>query len=231
MSRAKQAIASGRPVTAVNPGGVALPVIDVLARHGCDCLFVDCERTPVSVESVPVLARAAQARGMSALLRSPSKDPAILTRYLDCGVDGLILPQVESLDECAMLVRTARYATKGRESELLLVAQIESAPAVERVDSLAAAPGIDLFLIGPNDLAHSMGFLGDTSRPELRAAVEHAAERLRAANRPFGLPATAESASGWIARGARLLYLTLDQLVGASLGAFRKAMNGAVPRP
>ena len=225
MSRAKEAIASGRPVIAVNPGGVALPVVDILARHGCDCLFIDCERTPVSVESVPVLARAAQARGMSALLRSPSKDPAMLTRYLDCGVDGLILPQVESLDECAMLVRTARYATKGRESELLLVAQIESAPAVERVDALAGAPGIDLFLIGPNDLAHSMGFLGDTSRPELRAAVEHAAERLRACNRPFGLPATPETVSGWIGRGARLLYVTLDQLVATSLGDFRRAMT------
>ena len=224
MSRAKEAIQAGRPVVAVNPGGVAFPVIDILARHGCDCLFVDCERTPVSVESVPVLARAAQARGMSALLRSPSKDPAILTRYLDCGVDGLILPQVESLDECAMLVRTARYATKGRESELLLVAQIESAPAVERVDALAGAPGIDLFLIGPNDLAHSMGFLGDTSRPELRAAVEHAAERLRACNRPFGLPAAAETARDWIGRGARLLYITLEQLLAMALGRFREAL-------
>ena len=224
MSRAKQAIQAGRPVIAVNPGGVALPVVDILARHGCDCLFVDCERTPISVESVPVLARAAQARGMSALLRSPSKDPAMLTRYLDCGVDGLILPQVESLDECAMLVRTARHATKGREAELLLVAQIESAPAVARVDELATAPGIDLFLIGPNDLAHSMGFLGDTSRPELRAAVDRATERLRACRRPFGLPATPETASDWIARGARLLYVTLDQLVATSLGEFRRAM-------
>src|SRR5690625_7842401 len=60
----KRAIQQGEPVLAVNPGGVAPPVVDMLAACHADALFIDCERTPVSIESVHLLARCAQARGM-----------------------------------------------------------------------------------------------------------------------------------------------------------------------
>lgn len=221
---AKAKLAAGAPVIAVNPGGVSLPAADMLARLGADCLFIDCERAPVSVDAVPAMARAAQAGGISALVRSESHDPAILTRYLDCGVDGLILPQVESRAECDMLVATARAATKGRERELFLIAQIESTGGVAALDAIATAPGIDLCLIGPNDLAHSMGYLGDTSRPEVIEEVRECATRLRAHGRPFGLPCTAATVGEWRARGAAFFYVGLEGLIAPSLAEFRKAL-------
>lgn len=221
---AKTKLAAGAPVIAVNPGGASLPAADMLARLGADCLFIDCERTAISVDSVPALARAAQAGGISALVRSESRDPAILTRYLDCGIDGLVLPQVESRAECDMLVATARAATRGRERELLLVAQIESTRGIAALDAIATAPGIDLCLIGPNDLAHSMGYLGDTSRPELIEAVRECAGRLRALGRAFGLPCTAATIGEWRHRGAAFFYTTLEGLLAPSLADLRKAI-------
>ena len=59
----RAAISQGRCVMAVNLGGVALPAVDMIARAGADCLFVDCERTPIGIESVPALSRAARANG------------------------------------------------------------------------------------------------------------------------------------------------------------------------
>jgi 4-hydroxy-2-oxoheptanedioate aldolase len=220
---AKDRIGAGRAVVAVNPGGVALPVVEAAAALGAGVLFIDCERTAISVESVPALARTAQALGMSALVRSPSHDPALLTRYLDCGVDGLILPAVESAAVCAMLLDTAATAAGRRAADLLLVAQIESVPGLERWDEIAAAPGIDLVLIGPNDLSHSMGFRGDTGRPEVVEAVAALAARLRAKGRAFGLPVTPDSAADWVSRGATFLYTTLQTLLAPGLGAVGRA--------
>ncbi|WP_029005412.1 HpcH/HpaI aldolase family protein [Azorhizobium doebereinerae] len=223
--RAKTAIQQGRAVLAVNPGGVALPAVEALAACGADCLFIDCERTAVSVESIPALARAAQACGMSAVVRVMGKDPAQIIRALDCGVDGIVLPQAESADDCHMLVAAARAATRGREGELLLIAQIESVAAHQRLEAMAAVPGVDLFLIGPNDLAHAMGFLGDTARPELKAAVDDIMARLAALGRPFGLPATTASAPDLVARGATFLYATLEGLLRPGVAALRGAMG------
>jgi len=221
--RAKDMIEAGRPVVAVNPGGASLPAVDALVACGADCLFIDCERTAVGIESVPMLARAAQARGVSAVVRSWSKDPAILTRYLDCGIDGLVLPQVEDPRECAALRAVARAATRGREGTLLLIAQIESVAGHRRLDEIAGAPGIDLILVGPNDLSHSMGFLGDTTRPDLVAAVDDITSRLQSAGIPYGLPVTAQTAGDWTARGARFLYTTLETLLRPGLQALKTA--------
>lgn len=226
MSQAIRArLKAGQPLLTVNPGGVALPVVDALADAGVDVLFIDCERTAVSVESVPVMARAAQARGMGALVRSPTKDPAFLTRYLDCRIDGLVLPQVEHAAQCADLCAVA-HAT-GRREELLLVAQIESVAGIERLDEIAAVEDIDLFLIGPNDLSHSMGLNGNARHPDVEAAVIGIANRLGALGRAFGLPVTAATASQWVGRGALLLYTGLGQLLAPSVAA----LKGAMPRP
>src|SRR5690625_2984201 len=194
----KRAIQQGEPVLAVNPGGVAPPVVDMLAACHADALFIDCERTPVSIESVHLLARCAQARGMGALVRSPTKELAQLIRYFACGVDGLVLPQVEHAHEVSTLVEAARVATRGNEDKLLLIAQIESTGGHNALDELMALPGIDAFLVGPNDLAHSMGFAGDTRCPEVIAAVDDITSRLVQAGRPFGLPVTADNADDWV---------------------------------
>ncbi|MGR7994582.1 aldolase/citrate lyase family protein [Xanthobacter sp. ZOL 2024] len=197
------------PLLAVNPGGVALPVVDVLAEGGADLLFIDCERTAVDIGAVPALARAAQAVGMGALVRSPSKDPAVLTRYLDCGLEGLVLPQVEHPDACALLAEVVRRAPH-RTAPPLRIVQVESVAGHARLDDIAAAD-IDLILIGPNDLAWSMGHDGDTAHPDVRAAVDDIARRLADRGVPFGLPVTAATAASWARRGARLFYASLRQ--------------------
>ena len=144
-------------------------------------------------------------------------------RYLDCGVDGIVLPQVENAKQAADLVAVARYATRGREAELLLIPQIETVAAVEALDDILSVTGVDLFLIGPNDLAHSMGFLGDTSRPELIRTVDDVAARIRAKGLRFGLPVNAGNVADWTGKGAQFLFTTLEQLLGLAVANLRKA--------
>lgn len=223
MNRLRQSLASGRPVLAVNAGGVALPVIDMIARGGADCLFIDCERTPISVDSVPMLARAARAAGLSCVVRSESAEAAILLRYLDCGIDGLVVPQVESAAICERMGSVARVFGKGDRSGTFLIAQIESVAGRGELAAIAGHPDADLILIGPNDLSHSMGFAGDTTRPALQEAVHDIAAQVTGIGKPFGLPVTTATAGEWVGRGARFLYTNLEQFLAPAIAQLRKA--------
>lgn len=206
------------PILAVNCGGYAPPAVDAIAAAGAHALFVDCERTPVSIDQVALLARIARAAGIGALARVLHKDAATVVRTLDCGVDGLVLPQVESRAEWDAVVAAARAQAPRRAHLPVLVAQIESAAGLDRLEEIATAPGVAAILLGPNDLAISLGRPGEPDHPEVRAALADAAARLRALGVAFGRPAHSGTIAEEAARGASLFYLTLAQLVAPALG-------------
>jgi 4-hydroxy-2-oxoheptanedioate aldolase len=202
-------------VWTVNPGGASLDVVDALARAGARCLFIDCERTAVHIESVTALVRCAHSHGLAAILRSESAQPEILVRYLDRGIDGIVVPHTETVAELEAIGEVVRYVTRGQRERVFAIAQIESQPAVANVAALAACRSVDGFLIGPNDLSHSLGFAGDTTRPELAAAIDGVVAALQQQGRAWGLPAQADTAAAWTQRGAKFLYGTLEQIVKA----------------
>lgn len=90
-SRLLSMFEEGEPVWMVNPGGASIDVVDMLARVGVRCVFVHCERTAVHIESVTAMVRCASSHGMATVVRSGSMQPEILVRYLDRGIDGIVL--------------------------------------------------------------------------------------------------------------------------------------------
>lgn len=223
-SRLRALLAEPQAFWLLNAGGASVDVVDMLARAGVRCLFIDCERTAVGIESVAPLTRCAHSHGMAVTLRSESAAPEALVRYLDRGIDGIVVPHTETVQALQQIGEVVHYVTKGRREQVVAIAQVESHPAVENVEALAQSDAVDAFLVGPNDLSHSMGFLGDTTRAELVAAVDHAAACLQAAGRAWGLPATEASAPRWTRRGAKFLYGTLDQIVKAGFGPMSAAL-------
>lgn len=196
----------------VNPGGAAIDVIDMLARVGAKILFIDCERSAVNIESVSAMTRCAHSHHMVALLRTESMQPEILVRYLDRGIDGIVVPHVETVAQLQAIEDTVMYVTRGKRDSVFTIAQIESHAAVANIAALVAGP-TDGFLIGPNDLSHSMGHAGDLSRPELAHAIDGVIATLEAHGKIWGIPATPSSARELTHRGARLLYCTLEQIL------------------
>jgi 4-hydroxy-2-oxoheptanedioate aldolase len=213
LSRFAALLGQGPAVWTVNPGGASLDVVDLLARSGARCLFIDCERTAVHIESVTALVRCAHSHGMAAILRSESAQAEMLVRYLDRGIDGIVVPHTETVAELEAIGEVVRYVTRGQRERVFAIAQIESQAAVANVAALAACRSVDGFLIGPNDLSHSLGFAGDTTRPELAVAIDSVVEALQQQQRIWGLPAQAATAAVWAQRGARFLYGTLEQIL------------------
>lgn len=224
MQNLRDILRSGAPVFAVNTGGGCAPLTRAFVRSGAT-MFIDCERGAISISDVPALVAAAHLAGGRAILRSESAAPAILTRYLDCGIDGLVVPQVESAAACAAIVRTARDQALG-DPKAAIIVQIESVAGVAAAPAIAAEPGVDAVLMGPNDLSASMELLGQPTHPKVQAALRDVAEILRAAQMPFGLPVTPLTLPDWRARGASLFYIPAADLVAAAMGPYKDAANG-----
>jgi len=200
-NRLKARLLNGETVTGAWLGFGSPEVAEAMVHAGWDVLCVDCEHGAAGVEDATALIRAVEAAGGEAILRVPEGSDAILKRALDRGARSIMVPMVNDAAAAGRVASACRYPPLGRRGyaagavrasgfgadaayaarahdDLLLMAQIEHVDAVADVRAILATPGIDMGFVGPNDLAGSMGRLGDLTHPDVaaaQAAVEGAA--------------------------------------------------------
>ncbi len=234
MNLLKQRFRDQQHVIAVNVGGRNPDVMAVLASAGAHAAFIDCERTGIGLDVATELIRAAKVAGLTSLVRSWSKDPAVLVQFMDRQADGLVVPHINCAQDAADVVELVRYAC-GQEqaASKLVIVQIETRQAIDALDEIMAVPGVDAYLIGPNDLAYSMMGQRSAKTPEVLAAVNDAAQRLKAAGKPFGLPGKLNELPDFVASGACMLYYPIEWLLTSALqdlSARLKALSASGPQ-
>jgi 4-hydroxy-2-oxoheptanedioate aldolase len=221
-SNAKNKIQADEPVLAINTFAGGFEVADLVSKLGIDVLFIDCERAGIGIEMVGPMARAAQRYGAAAVVRSKSRQVEDWVSYLDRGIDGLVVPRVETAQEARLILETVRYACGVRADDIIVIPQIESEAGLHNLDEILAVKGFDLFLIGPYDLSHSMGFGGDISVPQVQHALDHIALKIKAQGERFGLPVTVGNAKAWQKKGAVFNFHSLEALIKPGLEALKK---------
>jgi 2-keto-3-deoxy-L-rhamnonate aldolase RhmA len=158
------------------------PEMAVLLRvAGMDCFFVDTEHSPADYLHIQALCRAAFSAGITPMVRVTQDEPALITRALDCGAMGVIVPRVHSVAQARNALRVMKYPPLGNRGygmrgimtdfqwqhptammestnqETLAILQVESKEALAEVEQIAATPHLDVLFIGPYDLTISMG--------------------------------------------------------------------------
>jgi 2-keto-3-deoxy-L-rhamnonate aldolase RhmA len=113
--------------------------------------------------------------------------------------------------------------------DLCLMAQIESADALTRLDELAAVDDVDLF-IGPADLAASLGFPGQTAHPAVQAAARDIVQAARRHDKCVATACATADFPFWLGLGIDLLFCTNDvaclkQAAGDILGEARTILD------
>ena len=156
---------------------------------------------------------AAKSHDMFTMLRSENQQPETLIRYLDRGIDALVVPHTETVEDLKMIGEIADYVSKGQKDKIMTIAQIESVNAVKNIVSLASSTDVDSFLIGPNDLSHSMGFKGDLKPTTLWESIDQVIQELQSNQRVWGIPGLPDSQPKYKQQGAKYLYCTLSQIV------------------
>jgi 4-hydroxy-2-oxoheptanedioate aldolase len=156
---------------------------------------------------------AAKSHGMFTMLRSENQQAETLIRYLDRGIDAIVVPHTETVEELKMIAEVVDYVSKGQKDKFMTIAQIESINAVNHMKSLATSTDVDSFLIGPNDLSHSMGFKGDLQPSALWQAIDQVIQELQLHQRIWGIPGLPDTLPKFSGQGAKYLYCTLSQII------------------
>jgi len=172
------------------------PLWPALAKQtGIDFVFVDTEHTPIDRQTLSWICQTYQGLGLPSVVRLPCNDPFEACKVLDAGASGVIGPYLETADQVRGLVGSVKLRPlKGRrlqealrdrntmEKELrdyldqrngdkILIANIESVPAIQNLNDICSVPGLDAVLIGPHDLSCSLGIPEQYNHPRFDEAV------------------------------------------------------------
>ena len=115
-----------------------------------------------------------------------------------------------------------RYALPTSHEDILIIAMLESADAIENIDEILAVDGIDLFFIARVDLSKSLGFKGDKHHREVRAAVDRLIDRIRAAGRQVGVAGDYDRVDEMAGKNVNLLFVSTKGLLEPSAKSYRE---------
>jgi len=172
----------------------SVEIAKAMAVAGFDWLFLDMEHGVMSLEACAQIATAALDAGIAPIARVPNGEYAIATRALDNGALGIVMPHVDTGAEAREVVNRLKYPPVGHRSmggigphyglrsvstgeaaqalnaANLTIVMLETPTAIENAAEIAAVPGIDVLLIGSNDLCAEMGIPGDFGSERLAQA-------------------------------------------------------------
>jgi 2-keto-3-deoxy-L-rhamnonate aldolase RhmA len=231
-----EALKEGNRIVGTMIRMVRNPAVARVARQaGLDFVMFDMEHGSYSLDLLSDIFAVARAVGLAGFVRVPELSKAYISRVMDAGAVGVMVPMLESVEQARAFVGWAKYAPVGKRGfgsagghtnyapasdavgfmkaaneETLTIAQIETSQAVERIDAIAAVEGIDALLIGPNDLAISLGHPGDLMNKEVTAAISKVADSARSHGKIFGMHAPDALTEMFIPKGLRLLMSGLD---------------------
>lgn len=215
--------------------GLANPYCaEICANAGFDWLLIDGEHAPNDLSSILGQLQAVAPYPLTPIVRPPIGETWLIKQYLDLGVQTLLIPMVESAQQAEQLVKAMHYPPAGvrgvgsalarasrwngisdylqqANQQTCLLAQVESAAALEQLDEIAATEGIDGVFIGPADLSASLGHLGNPNHPEVVAAIEQAIQRIQSAGKAAGiLSADEQTARRYLQLGCLFVAVGVD---------------------
>ena len=210
-------------------------VAQLMANAGCEYLIYDMEHTGTGFETLK--AQVAHCRGLpvAPMVRVPRGEYHFLARALDIGMQGVMVPMVDSAAEAAQIAEACRYPPIGRRGAAfgfahdgyssgdpaekikhanasnLVIAQIETERGLAEVDAIASTPGIDVLWVGHFDLANFLCIPGEFQNPIFLDAVTAVVDAARRHGKGLGfMPADAAWAAEYKGYGFNMLAVGTD---------------------
>jgi 2-keto-3-deoxy-L-rhamnonate aldolase RhmA len=216
------------------------PMLDAC---GMDFVIFDMEHGRCDIGLMEQMIASCRGSGIVPMARVPDLNFSPLSRVLDVGARGVMVPRVETRQQTEEIVRQLKYAPQGRRGvalgvahdlyraagaeffaqaneEITVIIQVETVKAFENLDAIISVPGVDVAWVGHYDLTVSMGIPAQFDNPQVLEAMD---ELLGGCKRhgvaPGFLPPTPESALHWIRKGFRMMSL------GSDIGVFMDGMR------
>jgi 4-hydroxy-2-oxoheptanedioate aldolase len=212
----KQLIKSGKPAYGVSVQFPSPEIVEMIGELNFDWVMLDAEHGSITADNIGPMIMAAEIRGLTPIVRPENNDPAVINKYLDRGAMGVQVPHINTADEARAVVNACLYHPEGTRGlgggrmadfgwgppaseyvktaneQMLVCVQIEDVTAVGNLDEILDVENIDVFFVGPTDLAQSMGHPGDNGHPEVLQVINDVFDRIHTAGHASGTPGSAE---------------------------------------
>jgi 2-keto-3-deoxy-L-rhamnonate aldolase RhmA len=222
-NRIRQSLAAGRVATILS-GTTDPDLIDQLGTLDVDGIWLEGEHGGVDWADLGNLTRACDLWGKTSVVRVMDNDYATIYRTLDRGAQGIVVPHVNTRAEAEAAVAATKFAPLGRRGmftsrqgfgvgdyfktandQSLLVVLIEDVVAVGNLDDILKVDHVDVFFVAPNDLATSMGHIGNMGHPDVQRTVDDAIARIVRAGRTAGMLVSAANVERYTTLGVRVV--------------------------
>ena len=174
--------------------GRTVDIATIARTCGFDWLFIDMEHSSLDVDLAAQLAMASLGAGITPIVRVPGHEHYHASRLLDNGAQGIVAPHVDTVEEARRIADACRYPPIGHRSvagaapqlafrslsvgemtrlvneETLVVVMLETPKAIANADVIAQIEGVDVLLIGTNDLCAEMRIPGKFEDPQVEFA-------------------------------------------------------------
>lgn len=245
VNRMKEKLQQGKAVFGVSIMIPSVQIVEMIGKLGFDWVLIDCEHGSISLETVELMAMAAQASGLTPIVRPPKNDAEIILQYMDRGVMGIQAPHVSTATEARAVVSAVKYHPHGTRSlavgtraanygfnltlgeytqqankEILVCVQIEDTDALANITEIAGVEGIDVLFVGPSDLSQCLGYPGNSGHPVVREVMQNAFTTITKAEKTAGTAGNYEVAATRLEQGVTYYYIHLTTLLARGCSEF-----------
>ena len=211
------------------------PAVSEALSTVMDFFWIDMEHTPLTIRDVQSHIMATKGTDTATIVRVPSGDAVWLKPVLDCGADGVIIPNVQTAEEARRAVDACLYPPLGKRGygprrpgmygrregpgycdsaneAVMVIPQIESQVGVDNLDEILKVPGLASVCFGPMDMSGTMGVMGQGDHPKVVKAIEQCIPKIQAAGLlvGFGTGIDAKAATEWLGKGVQWLQIHND---------------------
>jgi 2-keto-3-deoxy-L-rhamnonate aldolase RhmA len=207
----KQKIKAGKHVVGTMLCMTTSPnIVWVLKNLGFDFIFIDCEHGTYTMQEVSNIVSLCRALELGVIVRIPEPQRQFIQKYGDMGIDGIMLPMVEEVEQLEAANEFARYIPLGHRGmslaatvdykpvtdlreviskineDFIILAQIESQRGVENIENLLAVEGVDGIFFGVYDMSISYGKPGEIYHPMFREKIQSVLEAAKRHSKILG---------------------------------------------
>jgi len=248
-NRLKKRIEEGKVGFGIIGPTVDPTICEYVGLTGMDFYMMDGEHGAITASEVTNMVRACELVNTTPLARIRSVDTKLILQYMDAGVMGVMMPSIDTVDDVKKLVEAIKYPPFGKRGlgpvrvadymqgsmsqaeyveyankQTLVLPQIESLECVKNLPELCKIDGVDGFIIGPRDLAMSMGYYDGPGHDEVKKQLDEIFETINQSNKWFGTVAgSAAQAESLIEKGASFIMNSVQGLIKVSGNAFLEA--------
>lgn len=231
-NRVKEKLNAGQVATIIGCHSLTSATIDFLGPLDFDGYWLEGEHGSVAWNQIGDLTRACDLWEKSSIMRVHANEFGRITRTLDNGASGIVVPHVNTRHEAEQVVQAARFAPvglrgfyAGRRSygsshfyersneDTLVVVLIEEMQAVDNLSDILKVDHIDVFFVAPGDLSQSMGLVGQIHHPEVQDVVDSALSQIVSSGRHAGTLGFEDMLEHYIGLGVTMFLTSFDNWV------------------